>query len=68
MAIENITTEEAAWLIKAVVNTAHDLGQPIDLGAINADYVAEKINEYRSIESHYEQMKKDTIGKKKTVQ
>ena len=68
MSIENITTEEAAWLIKAVVNTAHDLGQPIDIGLVTPEYVAKKINEYRCINSNYEQLKKQTIDRKKTVQ
>lgn len=51
--INNITAEEAAWLIKAAVNTAREMGKPIDLSEITADSVAIRITQYRNISASY---------------
>ncbi|QFT57080.1 hypothetical protein [Microbulbifer sp. THAF38] len=52
--LNNITAEEAAWLIKAVLNTSNKDWEPIELDLITPEYVSQQISQQRSIESSFQ--------------
>lgn len=54
--LENITAKEAAWLVKAVIKTAKEIGEPVDFEKITAAYVTEELTRVRSINSKFEKL------------
>ena len=50
----NITSDEAAWLIKSTIKTSYELGQAVDLVKITPSDVEQKIRQYRAINSSYD--------------
>jgi hypothetical protein len=54
--LENITAEEVAWLVKAVIKTAKEMGEPVDFEKITAAYVTEELTRVRNINSTFEKL------------
>lgn len=57
--VQHITIDEAAWLIKAFINTANAAGEPVNLDEVTPDAVAEEIHRKRTIESTFQALMKN---------
>ncbi|MEW5250889.1 hypothetical protein [Microbulbifer discodermiae] len=55
--LNNITAKEAAWLVKAIFNTSHETGRPLELEQITPEFVTREIELLRKSSANYQVLK-----------